>query len=307
MIRLVITDLDNTLYDWVGAHVPAFNAMLDELELQTELAPAVLLDSFRRVHQRYRTSEYAFGVLELDVLARRDRDLDNQARLEKYRRPLRAFYRTRDANLRLYDGVAETLRQLKDDGKVIVAHTDAMMLYASSRVSQLGLEGVLDGLFAVTDHPLPNGVMLPDVSLDGGRSRSRSSIAVQQELDVLKPDPKVLGDILSRFDIDSDEAVYIGDSLSRDVLLAQQAGIADVFARYGPSYDSALYQRLVEITHWTADDVTRETELQRHQVTPSHVVDSFRELTDVIETVDAAPRRSAAAAPLTWLASRMSR
>ena len=32
MIKLVVTDLDNTLYDWVGYYVPALDAMIAEME-----------------------------------------------------------------------------------------------------------------------------------------------------------------------------------------------------------------------------------------------------------------------------------
>jgi FMN phosphatase YigB (HAD superfamily) len=286
MIRLVITDLDNTLYDWVGAHVPAFNAMVQQLERSTRQTEADLLASFRRVHRRHRTSEYAFGVLELDVLAEEDTELDASERLIKYADALQAFYTARDEHLRLYDGVVETLERLKAHGTRVVAHTDAMMLYASGRVCQLGLEPLLDGLFATTDHALPPGVSLPDAHLYSDAGRCRSSVPIQGELTELKPDARVLAKILARFETTPRDAVYIGDSLSRDVLLAQRAGVHDVFARYGPSYDSALYQRLVEITHWTPEDVARETELRRHKVEPSFVVDRFAELYGVVRALE---------------------
>jgi FMN phosphatase YigB (HAD superfamily) len=294
MIKLVITDLDNTLYDWVGSQIPAFNAMLAQLQRETGLPEQQLLDSFRRVHQRHGTSEYALALAlaELDVL-----DGDPAARLARHAGSVAAFATVRDQTLRLYPHVIDTLRTLRREGRKVVAHTDAFMHYASLRVCQLGLEDVLDGLFAPAGHPFPND-QVPDRDLFSDAQRCRSRVPIHEELpnQLVKPDPEVLWDILDRFGVAASEAVYVGDSLSKDMLLAQRAGVADVFAAYGPNYDSDLYRRLVEITHWTAADVERETQLRAHEVTPTFRIDRFDELLAVVDQLDRAPRPAPAAA-----------
>ena len=98
--------------------------------------------------------------------------------------------------------------------------------------------------------------------------------------------------ILRHFDISPHEAVYIGDSLTRDVRVAQQAGVHDVYAEHGLAYDSPLYERLIAVTHWSAADVRRETELRRHPVTPTARIAAFPELLNVLERLEAsAPER----------------
>src|SRR5689334_11251035 len=106
MIKLVVVDLDNTLYDWVGYYVPSFEALVGELEGEHEIDREALLDAFRAVHQRRGTSEYAFVLTELDVL----HDVEARAATGSDPHPAIAAFRHKSREtLHLYDGVAETL------------------------------------------------------------------------------------------------------------------------------------------------------------------------------------------------------
>ena len=67
-ISVVITDLDNTLFDWVEVWYRSFSALLDELVTTTGLPREHLLDDARAIHQRQGTSEYYFLVAELRAL-----------------------------------------------------------------------------------------------------------------------------------------------------------------------------------------------------------------------------------------------
>lgn len=295
MIRLLVTDLDNTVYDWLGAHVPAFNAQVAELSRLTGLPEEELLAAYRRVHQRRHTSEYAYAFLELDVLDELDGGLDPAERLRRYGTALHAYRAEHLRCLRLYPGVRATLGKLRARGIRVVAHTDAMMFYASLRICVLGLEPLLDGLFAVRDHDWPAGVSPPFGELFSAQAQFRSAVAIQEELppDLVKPDPEVLWRILRRFDVTPAETVYVGDSLSKDVRVAQRASVHDVYAEYGLAYDSPLYERLVEVTHWSAADVRRETELRQHPVSPTARISAFSELVGVLEDTDAMDEKEA--------------
>ena len=289
MIKLLVTDLDNTVYDWLGAHVPAFNAQIAELGRLTGLPEQELLGAYRRVHQRQHTSEYAYAFLELDVLDGFDGGLGPSERLRRYGTALQVYRAEHLRRLRLYPGVHATLSELRARGIRVVAHTDAMMFYASLRVCVLGLEPLFDGLFAVRDHIWPAGVLPPFSELFSGHDRFRSRVATQEELppDLVKPDPEVLWRILRRFDVTSAETLYVGDSLSKDVRVAQRAGVHDVYAEHGLAYNSPLYGRLVEVTHWSAADVRAETELRRHPVSPTAKISAFPELVHVIDDLEA--------------------
>jgi FMN phosphatase YigB (HAD superfamily) len=288
MIKLVITDLDNTIYNFVDFYGPSFRAMLDALVEITGLDKSTLKASFKRVHQLHRTSEYSFAIEELDVLAARDRALSFSEKLLKYNQAISAFRSKRAQSLRLYPGVLETLNVLRSAGKKIVAHTDAMMFYAVYRLQrQLNIGQLFDGLFAIKDHGPP-----PGVSEKEARSREPEtyvcSVPIHRELNpsVTKPDPRVLKAILTEFSVVPHEAIYIGDSLHKDVRMAQLSGVHDVFAAYGRDYDAENWQLLVDITHWTDRDVAREKEFGAVEILPTHTIRSFPEVLEVISRLE---------------------
>ena len=43
MKRLLITDLDDTLYDWLGFFIPSFYAMVDEVVKITGISKEILI------------------------------------------------------------------------------------------------------------------------------------------------------------------------------------------------------------------------------------------------------------------------
>ncbi|HTX46901.1 MAG TPA: HAD family hydrolase [Solirubrobacteraceae bacterium] len=288
MIKLLICDLDNTLYDWVGFFVPAFDAMVDELADATGVSEEKLLDSFRRVHQRHGTSEYALAVAELDVLAEVDASLDVRERLEKHSAALSAFRECRRRGLHLYPDVRRTLEALRDAEMAIVAHTDAMGIYARTRLRQLGIEHLFDGVWALSDHELPVELHHDEVRrlLEVEPESSRQLVGRDVSAAESKPNPAVVFEILRSFGAAPGEALYIGDSLTKDVLVAQRAGVVDVYAAYGRAHERAQYQRLVDITHWTEADVRRERELREHDVQPTHVVERFSDILHIVADLD---------------------
>src|SRR5260370_6732758 len=73
-----------------------------------------------------------------------------------------------------------------------------------------------------------------------------------------KPDPAGLNDIAKAERTTPFSIAYIGDSISKDILMAKKAGCFAIWARYGVHRDPAMYERLVRISHWTDADVLRE-------------------------------------------------
>src|SRR5688572_8549931 len=116
-VSVLVTDLDNTLFDWLEPWHRAFSAMLDELVRISGLRPEQLLDEIRVVHQKHGTSEYAFLLEELPSLTA---GLDRDSVSVKYSPAIEAYRKAREGALRLYPGVKTTLQRLKDDGVLIV-------------------------------------------------------------------------------------------------------------------------------------------------------------------------------------------
>ena len=63
-IELLIVDLDNTLYDWIGFFVPAFYRMIDAAVEILKVDRETLLTDIQVVHQKYGNSEHPFALLE---------------------------------------------------------------------------------------------------------------------------------------------------------------------------------------------------------------------------------------------------
>ena len=100
-----------------------------------------------------------------------------------------------------------------------------------------------------------------------------------------KPDPDVVREICRGEDVLPEQTAYVGDSMARDILMARMAGVFAIWAKYGASHQRAYYQDLVRVTHWTAEDIARETEASERArgVTPDYVLESgFDEILKVL-------------------------
>lgn len=106
---------------------------------------------------------------------------------------------------------------------------------------------------------------------------------------IVKPDPRSLTPLLDDFQVRPSEAIYIGDSLDKDIKMAQICGLHDVHAKYGRNFDSTNYDQLAEISHWKEDDIASEAQLTTSEVTPNYTVSTFKEVLDVIRMIEASP------------------
>lgn len=70
MIKLVITDLDDTLYSWIGFFIPAFYDMVQELSLLINVPQEKLLEEYKAIHQEVGSVEYPFATLNLPSVKR---------------------------------------------------------------------------------------------------------------------------------------------------------------------------------------------------------------------------------------------
>jgi phosphoglycolate phosphatase-like HAD superfamily hydrolase len=275
---LLITDLDNTLYDWVSFFAQSFRAMVDKLVDVTGTDRQQVLGEFKAVHQRYGNSEQPFAILELPSIARRFPGVSRQELLATLSEPLRAFDATRDRTLRLYDGVQSTLDEFHRRGVRIIGHTEAIGVNAYSRLRRLGLLQYFTRLYVLEGHLLPH----PDPSREPD-DLLRSELLRQVPRAERKPNPELLGDICRREGVPINATWYVGDSLTRDMAMAKDAGAVAVWARYGTHYDASLWNTLVSVTHWTPEDVAREAALKaRHAlVKPDYILDAFSQLLEI--------------------------
>jgi FMN phosphatase YigB (HAD superfamily) len=270
--RVLITDLDNTLFDWVDLWHACFTAMMRKVVEISGIPFDELKPEIRKVHQRHGTSEYSFLLEELPSLSRK---LGGKSAAQVFQPAIEAYQVERRRKLALYPTVAETLLKIKGTGAAVVGYTESMAFYSNYRVRRLGLDGVFDFMFSPKDHDIPESISLEDVrKYPASHYEFRYTKQERTPKDSLKPDATVLLKIIEDLGVDKSECVYVGDSPTKDVAMAQDAGVADVYARYGKAQHTDAYTLLREVTHWSDADVEREKRIGEREVQPSTTLES---------------------------------
>jgi FMN phosphatase YigB (HAD superfamily) len=164
--RVVVTDLDNTLYDWVTYFATSFSAMAEDLQELTGVSRDQLFAEFKQVHQRYANSEPPFAALELPSIQRYFGTKDRTTLAQLLDPALHKFNRKRRESLRLYETVRDTMQQLTDRGCIIIGHTEAMLLNAYWRLCFFSLTNYFRRLYTLEGkwepHPAPEARRLSD-------------------------------------------------------------------------------------------------------------------------------------------------
>lgn len=278
--RVLITDVDNTLFDWQDLWYRTFSAMMDKVIEISGVDPDVLYDQCSLVHQKYGTSEYSHLLEELPCL----RELYGDFTVTVMEPAIDAFRTTRRRVLRLYPTVEETLKSLKVAGVLIAAFTESKAFYTNYRFRKLGLDGLVDYLYSPEDHAMP------DKTTDNRyhppeRYSFKHTVHHYTPEGEVKPNPDILVEIISDLGASIGEVVYVGDNILKDIFMAQQAGVTDVHALYGVSQHKPEYELLRRVTHWTPEMVERERNaLEPGGLVPTHVLDkSFAQVLPLFE------------------------
>lgn len=273
---VLVFDIDNTLYDWVLFYVPCFLKMIAEIARISGADPEEIKASFQRVHRRHGTSEYSFAIGELDILDRTDQELSPAERVRKYDSAIHAFRSCRRALLQPYPGVAETLRELRDRGVRLVAHSDSMIVTVSRRLRQLDLDTYFEAICGGKDSGVPDYLPVTAARVASDSDVGARTRLIELPTGVRKPDPMCLAPVLREFEVQGADLIYVGDSVSKDMRLAAAIGARGLLAEYGRRVDPALYAELLKITAWTPDAVLAE-ESERPDSSFA-TIHSFREI-----------------------------
>lgn len=273
---VLITDLDNTLWDWFDIWYRSFSALLDGVVQRSGLLRETLEKEIREVHQKRRTSEYAFLLQELPSLRSLHRGQDIPT---IYDESIHAHRKARKAAVRLYPHVRETLTQVRKAGALVIGHTESMAFYTADRLRRTGLDGTLDFLYSAPDHEFPAGISPEQLRMQSpAHYELRRTTHRHLPRGKSKPDPDLLQSILNDVGADRTKVVYVGDSRMKDVTMAQCVGVMDVWASYGEAQGDCRYELLRRVSHWPTEDVEREKTMRKEDVRPTRTISSFGEL-----------------------------
>lgn len=276
----ILTDLDNTIYNWVDFFAPSFRAMVHVLARETSTDEETIIEQFKRVYGEKKSLEYAFSVQELEIVRNKPSDeIERLARIAKG-----AFSRVREANLmKPYDGVKETLQWASRKGIAVVGVTNAPIDHAETRLKHLYLDHLFSGLAGWEGHDIPRGYALTEEirrKAEQGKYRSKvPKLWLLQESE-LKPSASGYRRIMKDLGASREATYVIGDSLQKDLRPAAELGLTTVWARYGLKFDAKNFDTLLTITHWSNERVAAV--YQESSIQPTFTLESFSEIQQLV-------------------------
>lgn len=292
-IRLVVTDMDNTLYSWIDYVVPAVEAMVDAVVRATSLPRLRVVQALKAVYTKYESNEYPFALQE-SVLFDEFPDFGSFDKLVID--PARAaFSEARRKYLKPYKGVTETLSALKERKVPVVALTDAPRNPAEQRVRRLGFDVLLTSMYTMPGFTFPAGpdgaaLVAPDILQKEVKGAYKPACPViELPRDWEKPNPAGLEKILRTYGVQPSEVLVVGDSVKKDIAIAQELGCHDAWAEYG-TYVPGEYRERLDIV--SSNAITRRHaasvfESGSQAVKPTRSLSSYAQVLELIDAVNA--------------------
>ncbi len=288
-VRLVVTDMDNTLYSWVDYIVPAMESLVAAVCVATGFPRIKVVQSLKTVYSKYESNEYPFALQESSIYAEFpefgsfDKLVIEPARM--------AFAEARKKYMKPYKGVITTLEALKERKIPVVALTDAPRNPAEQRAKRMGFDQYLGSIYTLPGFQLPASpegqtLVAPDILQKEERGHYRAACPViELPRDYEKPNPKGLLQICRTWSVDPADVLVIGDSLKKDIGVAREVGAVDCWAEYG-TYVSLEYRERLDII--SAASVTRRHAASVYEsgqlpLKATHVMSNFSQILDVID------------------------
>ena len=261
--KLLVLDIDNTVFDWVAYYSRACSALLRAVGTIVKAPYQQIAAEARDVFTAHGSIEYPFVVQELPaVVEHYGSDID--AMLKDCVAPAREAFK--DMALKYlvpYDGVEATLDDLKSRFPKVprVALTDAPRYVAMWKLNKLGLLTDIDAVYGLPDPRLPTDTAMGRVKVDPEillKHLQQSNFGFSGRIRILpddyeKPGTKGLKTVLMDFDMDeSPEArrsvLWVGDNLRKDIGLGNRLGVRTAWAEYGTKLDQKLLKELKEFS-----------------------------------------------------------
>jgi len=289
-IRLVVTDMDNTLYSWIDYIVPAVEAMVDAVVKATGKPRIAVVQSLKAVYTKYESNEYPFALQESSLFQEFpefgsfDKLVIEPARM--------AFAEARRKYLKPYKTVVETLVALKERKIPVVALTDAPRNPAEQRVRHLGLDQHLTAIYTKPGFTFPQGpdgaaLVAPDIlnkQVKGSYRAACPVIELPREQE--KPNPLGLKKVMQTYGAEPSQVVVVGDSLKKDITVAKELGCHDCWAEYG-TYVSLEYRERLDIISSTA--ITRRHAASVFEggslIKPTRTLSNFAQVLEVMDAL----------------------
>lgn len=291
MIRLIVTDMDGTMYSWIDYIVPAVEAMVDSVGRSTGWPRIKIVQALKKVYAKYESNEYPFVLQESEIydafpeFGSFDKLIIEPART--------AFKDARKKYLQPYPGVLDTLKALKDRSIPVVALTDAPRNPVEQRAKSLGFDQYLHAIYSLPGFEFPQAEdgqskISPRIVQKEQRGEYRAACKmVELPRDHEKPNPLGLRRICEEMGVSPQETLVIGDALKKDVAVAREVGAVDCWAEYG-TYVSLEYRERLDVISAPAITKRHAAGLMdgdaRKNAHPTHRLSNYSQILSIIDS-----------------------
>lgn len=275
---ILITDVDNTIYNFVDFFAVAFRSMVHTLSKMSGVAESELYDGFRELYADYSSIEAPQVVAKLSCFS----TLDTAAisSLEKAAR--RSFDLTRKKHLVLYKDIDMVFSILQSRDVFIVAVTNSPLYQVSWRLGpELRFLDRISAIVATDDH-------IMDSNLRDREKAARRRAQLERKLSFVatyprerqKPDCHPFELALERLPFPVRNAYALGDNERKDLDPAKRFGATTILAEYGSVFEKANWDTLLRITPWTGNQIRSH---QAAAKVPDFSVEQPKSLLSIIE------------------------
>lgn len=244
-VKLVITDMDNTLAPFSHYFAQGTKKAMAELSQKTKIPEAELYPAVGKVMDLNRAHDYPWS---LEVVLGERLNVGKPGGMtvpEFHKNIVEPFWNTIDKSLienhKAYPGVLETLQELKSRNIPVAVLSDAPAFIGLRRLTNLGLDknGLVERMYALDNWVPPPG-MNADM-LAAGRNRVDSMLNISNGLKEVrlipqaweKPHVDGYNALLKEYKVRPAETLMIGDSRVKDAGVAYNAGSRAIWAEYG--------------------------------------------------------------------------
>ncbi|WP_159729493.1 HAD family hydrolase [Sphingobacterium sp. 18053] len=260
MKKVLITDLDDTIWNWFKMWYESSNNFYNNIIQHLGKDPEKLYKDFRAVHQKYHTSEASHEIDEIESLTIDDINFIRNKAFIGNKTIMHKYNSDRVHNLMLYPNVLETLEVLRSKNIKIIGFTESNTFHTLKRIKQLGLESFFDSIYAPID--------LGKKDMTKRFYQKDQYISKSVKLNELpkgtkKPNKDVLLTILKENNFTAEDAIYVGDKLQKDIVMANDANVFSVHAKYGDIPIDESYKLLQKVSHWSEEDVQYEAKIKK--------------------------------------------
>lgn len=200
MVKAVIFDLDNTLYDYTKNNQIARQRLAETAAGLLDVTPERFLEVYAQADREVKARMGASASCHNRMLfCQRAVEMLGGNVLEVTPKLYEAYWGTILAEMKLYPGAEKLIKALKDKGILIGICTDMTAHIQYRKLQSLGLTPYVD------------------------------AIVTSEEMGVEKPHAAMFHAILDKLKVRSGEAVYVGDNFERDICGAQNTAIRPIW------------------------------------------------------------------------------